>query len=109
LPKCLKTEVKSPDDAIDVTALTDADGKILQLQVVNLEGRAMPTRIQLDGFSPSQTTARITEILGQLGDVNSPEGELKIRPIDTVWQHEISGGAATYTFPPYSFSIVRFN
>ena len=107
LPNCVKAEVQSPEDSLDVTAKTSADGKSLSLQVVNL-ARPIATRIALDGFVPVSPTATGIELAGQLDDVNAPENSERIKPRQSTWRHGLSGGSMDYTFPPYSFTILWF-
>jgi hypothetical protein len=107
LEKCVRVESQSPGNALDVTAVASKDGKILQLRVVNLEGKPLTAAIQLDGFTPTQDTAQVTTLSGNLNDVNGPEKPWKIEPKQSSWRHQWSQGNASYTFPPYSFSIIR--
>ncbi len=108
LPNCVKAEVQCPGDSLDVTAKTSGDGKSLSLQVVNLAGRPVATRIALDGFVAASPSATSIELAGQLDDVNTPENPERIKPRRSTWRHGLSGGSTDYTFPPHSFTILRF-
>ncbi len=107
LPECVQAEVKSPRNSLDVTAVRSADGKTVQLQVVNLEGRAMPAEIHLQGFVPTSPTAKVVTLTGALDAVNPPEEPQRIAPRESQWRHDLKDGEAAYTFPPYSFTILR--
>jgi hypothetical protein len=108
LPECIRADAKSPRDALDVTAVRATNGRTVQLQVVNLEGRAMPTELQLQGFTPANPTAKVVTLSGAPNDVNTPEEPEKIAPRESQWRHELKDGKASYSFPPYSFTILRF-
>jgi len=107
LPKCVRADVQSPGNAIDVTATTDASGKIVQLQVVNLEGKPMPTEIQIDGFVAANASARVLTLSGALADVNEPGVPPKIHAVESQWQHTLQNGTTSYTFPPNSYTVLR--
>jgi len=64
LPLCIQADVRSPGDALDVTACKSEDGKTLTLQVVNASTAVLPARIALDGFSPRNPAAHVTVIEG---------------------------------------------
>ena len=109
LPLRIAADVDSPDNALDVTAKKSDDGKILQLQVVNVESKPMRTLISIEGFSPTEAVAQVIELsAGELDDINTPEAPERIVPGNSEWAHEITQGKATYTFPPDCFTILRF-
>jgi alpha-L-arabinofuranosidase len=108
LPRCVQAEVHSPGDALDVTAKTSEDGKVLLLQVVNLEAKAVKASLTLEGFRPTTPTARITELAGTLDAENTPDNPRRIVPKTRDWAHGCKDGTTEYTFAPYSFSILRF-
>ncbi|MDQ3440511.1 MAG: hypothetical protein M3478_09200, partial [Planctomycetota bacterium] len=98
LPQCVQAEAQSPADALDVTARTSADGRVLTLQVVNLEGRSLRTRIDIDGFGPLAPVARVTEITGELDDVNTPEDPKHVASSEREWRWGDDAAAALKTF-----------
>jgi alpha-L-arabinofuranosidase len=104
----VKTDYASPQDALDALAKTTDDGKALILQVVNLEPTAIETAVALDGFKPSRPTATVTQIAGALESENTLAEPEKIVPRCREWDHKAKDGSMTYTFPPYSFTIIRF-
>jgi alpha-L-arabinofuranosidase len=97
----------SPQNALDVVAKTTADGKVLVLQVVNLEPAAVAATIALGGFRPRRPQAAVTQLAGDLTAENTPEEPTKIAPVRTQWEHGGNRRAMRYTFPPYSFTILR--
>jgi alpha-L-arabinofuranosidase len=107
LPQCVRADVTSPRAALDVTAKSSADGKILQLQVVNLDDRPVTTTIDLGGFTPSRPGLHALELSGRLGDENTPEQPQRIVPRERDRPHGIQAGRLEYTFPPYSFTLLR--
>jgi hypothetical protein len=49
----------------------------------------------------------VIELTGKLGDVNTAADPGRVTPREGDWQHQFKDGTAEYTFPPYSFSILR--
>lgn len=108
LPICVKTECESPKNALDITARKSEDSNVLTLQVVNLEAIEVETSIEIDGFEPQNPYARIVELTGELEATNTLKEPQKVAPKEKDWQHGIRNGIAIYTFPPHSFTIIRF-
>jgi alpha-L-arabinofuranosidase len=108
LPMCVKSEAASPGNALDATALLSEDGKTLSLQVVNTGKVALPTRIELTGFVLRKTSAHTTVLTGDWDDVNTPEQPDNVKPSESDWRPEFKNGAMTRTFPPNSFTVLRF-
>jgi hypothetical protein len=52
----------------------------------------------------------VEELAGPLDATNTPEEPARIAPRQDEWRHAFQDGAArsTYTFPPRSFTILRF-
>jgi alpha-L-arabinofuranosidase len=109
LPRCVRADVKAPGDSLDVTAKRSDDGKVLQLQVVNLDRDTVRGRITLEGFTPAGPTARVLELAGKPEDDNTLERPERIVPKSREWRHQDREGRMEYTFPPYSFTILRFD
>jgi alpha-L-arabinofuranosidase len=107
LPRCVRADVKSPGDALDVTAKASDDGKVLQLQVVNVDGRSVKAAIVLEGFVPARPAAQVTELSGALDDDNTPQAPRRIIPKTREWAHQAQAGRLEYTFPPFSFTLLR--
>jgi hypothetical protein len=40
--------------------------------------------------------------------VNTAEQPTRLTPSEAKWQHGLSAGEARYTFPPHSFTVLRF-
>jgi alpha-L-arabinofuranosidase len=107
LPMSVPALVQGSSD-LDAVAKRSEDGKTLILQVVNLAPEAVPATLSLDGFRPQKSSASVQELRGPLAGVNVAEAPLQVAPTRTVWQHKMSEGAGHYTFPPHSFSILKF-
>ncbi len=104
--ECVKAEFKSPGNALDVTVTRNADGKVLQIQVVNVGAKAVETAIRVDGFKPAKDVARVTELAGKLDDVNTASEPRRVMPRAIEWKHKADDGAR-YTFPAHSFTVLR--
>lgn len=104
----MRADVQSPGNALDVTATADTSGKTVQLQVVNLEGKPRSTQIQIDGFNAANASARVLTLSGALGEANEPGVPPKIQPVESQWQHGLQNGKTSYTFPPNSYTIIRW-
>jgi alpha-L-arabinofuranosidase len=107
VPRCVRADVTSPGGALDVTAKEDENGRTLILQVVNLEGRALRTKLELQGYAPALAMARVTELSGALDDENTPENPHRVVPRTRDWAHGCKDGHMEYTFPAYSFTVLR--
>lgn len=99
----------SPRNALDATARISDDGKTLIVQIVNIEPDAVKTKISIAGFAPVKPTTRIIQIRGDLEDENTAAEPARIIPVERNWKHNIADGTTTFTFAPYSFTILRFD
>jgi alpha-L-arabinofuranosidase len=111
LPRCVLAEVTGAGDALDATARTD--GKALAVQVVNRGAARVAARVGVEGFTPGSPLVRVTQIAGGLDDVNTPDDPQRAIPWSRQWRYapEAEGegeGGDVYVFPPYSFTILRF-
>ena len=95
-------------DALEVTATRSEDGKQVVLQVVNSGATPIRARLRIDGFEPTRSKADVEELAGQLGDKNSADTPTRIVPRRLDWAHSLPAGPADYTFPPRSFTALRF-
>jgi alpha-L-arabinofuranosidase len=107
LPLCVKADSSSPRSALDVTSKKSEDGKVLQLQVVNVEPAPVEARIALTGFAPQSPLARVVQLSGGLEEVNTAEEPRRIEPRESRWRHQLQGGVTRYTFPGHSFTVIR--
>jgi hypothetical protein len=108
LPRLVKCEVAGAKGGLDAVAKRSDDGKTLVLQVVNPTDRAIPAQIHLAGFVPQKRVAQVTELAGPPGAVNTVAQPRAIVPRSRPWPHAADGGNARYTFPPYSFTVLRW-
>jgi alpha-L-arabinofuranosidase len=107
LPRVVRAEVTSPGNALDVTAKADENGKVLQLQVVNLDAKPVTAGLRVTGFAPAKPVARVVELVGDLAAANTAAEPRRVVPIEREWRHGLKDGAAEYTFPAHSFTILR--
>ena len=108
LPKAVKSGCKSTGNALDVTAKRSEDGKQLNIQVLNIAAMPIESAIELNGFTPTKPIVQVIQLKGELDDVNSPKEPEKISPWSRERYYEIIDGKICYTFPPYSFTILKF-
>ena len=108
LPQVVQCAVTNDQGKLDVVAKRDDDGKTLVLRVVNLGDQAVTPTIQIGGFVPRKALAQVTTLAGPLAAVNTADQPDAVRPRPSEWKHEIKDGRTSYTFSPYSFSVLRF-
>ncbi len=106
-PLRVEAEVSSPGDALDVTATKSEDGRTVVLKVVNVEGTAVRTSIEVQGFAPAGPTVRLTELAGDLAARNTPEEPERIVPREGAVQSK-APGRLEVEFKPHSFMVLRF-
>lgn len=107
-PFQVKTEVESPGNNLDVSAKRSENGKTLVLQVVNVGAEAMPTTVRVAGFAPRKPLAKVEELAGPLDAVNTAAQPGRITPKQLNCRHEFANGKLLYTFPPLSFTVLKF-
>jgi hypothetical protein len=96
-------------DALDATATRSEDGKRLTLRVVSLSDQARAARVRFDGFAPSQAVAETVELSAPLDAANTAGEPERVKPVRGEWRHGIADGAtASYSFPPHSVTVIRF-
>jgi hypothetical protein len=76
--------------------------------VVNPTDRLIPAQIHLAGFVPQKRVAQVTELSGPPDAVNTAAQPRAIVPRSRPWPHAAKEGNARYTFPPYSFTVLRW-
>ncbi|MCX7049461.1 MAG: hypothetical protein NTX50_28745 [Candidatus Sumerlaeota bacterium] len=107
-PQLVKCDVTGAENKLDANATRSDDGKTLVLQVVNPSDKAISTRISLAGFAFAKTSAQVTELSGPLGAMNTAKKTDAIVPKQSAWTHGIKEGTASHIFPPFSFTVMRF-
>jgi len=107
-PWLVPSEVQGAGDRLSVNAKRSEDGKVLVLQAVNISGEPVSTDIRLEGFIPSKATAAVQQLAGLLDEVNTAQDPEHIQPTFGEWRHQRGDGRARYTFPPHSFTMIRF-
>jgi hypothetical protein len=108
LPQVVKCEVTDTKGQLDATAKRSEDGTTLQLQVVNISDQPITSTIQIEGFTPGNPVANVIELSGQLNAANTADKPNAIVPVQSEWKHEIKEGKTARTFPPHSFTIIRW-
>jgi hypothetical protein len=107
-PLLVETTLRGSARGLSVNALRSRDGKTLVVQVVNADGARRPARIEVRGITPAKASAAVEELAGPPDAVNTADAPDRITPKRFTWRHALKGGAARYTFPPHSFTVLRF-
>jgi alpha-L-arabinofuranosidase len=107
-PQVVDTSVNGSDGDLDVTATRSVEGARLIVQVANLGETPRSSRIDFEGFVPSRTVATLEELVGPLDARNTSDDPTRIRSRQSEWRHTSENGANRYTFPPHSFTVLRF-
>jgi hypothetical protein len=104
--ECVKVGVQGAGSVLDVAAVRGADGKLLQIQVVNVGGRPIEANLRVEGFKPARPVAKVVELAGKLDAVNTAAQPRRVLPQAQEWRHGLPDGGR-YTFPPYSLTVLR--
>ena len=107
-PLAVKSAATGDGGNLDVSARRDEAGRRLVLQVVNFSERSVQARIELANFIPARPVARVEELSGPLNARNTAAAPERIKPRVFEWRHRAKDGAVIYEFPPYSFTVIRF-
>jgi hypothetical protein len=102
-------EVRDANGDLDASAQRSEDGAVLKLRVVNTSNRPITASIRLGGFVPAKPVVEIEVLAAPLEAVNTADAPDRIQTQRKTWQPAFSDGAASYTFPANSFSILSFN
>jgi hypothetical protein len=108
LPQLVPCRVTGTAGSLDAVAARDADGRTLVLQAVNPGAQPVAAQLNLAGFVPAQPGAKVTELSGPMDAVNTAVDTGKIVAKERVWNHALKDGKTSYTFPPHSFTVLRF-
>jgi alpha-L-arabinofuranosidase len=108
-PQLVECQVTGGENKLDANAKHSDDRKTLVLQVVNPADKAVMTQIYLAGFVPTKPLAQVWGLSGPLEAVNMAGKPNAITPQYDHWKHGIKDGQMKYTFPPYSFTVIRFD
>jgi alpha-L-arabinofuranosidase len=108
LPQLVKCQVAGAERQLDAVATRNEDGKTLVLQAVNPGDKPVVAQINLAGFVPAQPQAKVTELSGPTDAVNTAVDTGKIVSKESTWNHGLNDGRTSYTFPPHSFTVLRF-
>ncbi|HWY78474.1 MAG TPA: alpha-L-arabinofuranosidase C-terminal domain-containing protein, partial [Verrucomicrobiae bacterium] len=106
-PLLVASEVQNPG-GLDVAAARSEDGKTIVLQVANLKGDAQPAKIALRQFSPSRSSFKFEQLTASFDAVNTAEHHDNVQPTRGERPLATTDGWIAHTFPPHSFSVLRF-
>ena len=107
-PWLVRSEVQGAAGELSLNAKRSQDGKVLVLQAVNIAGEPVSADIHLEGFVPAKPTATVEQLAGALDAVNTAQAPEHLKPALSQWPHHFADGLARYTFPPRSFTVIRF-
>jgi hypothetical protein len=107
-PQLVKCRVEAPADTLDVNAKRSDNGKVLVLQAVNPSDKPVASRISVTGFVPRKSTGQVSELSGPLAAKNTAAQPSAIVPQSRPWTHGLKDGVTSYTFPPHSVTVLRF-
>ena len=107
-PVSIESQVRASGNDLKVSAKCSKDGKTLVLDAVNLGPRTTVATIIIHGYSSAQP-AIVEELAGPLNMMNPAAAPSRIRPIEKQWQARFENGEAEFDFPPYSFTVIKFN
>ncbi|HEV2973208.1 MAG TPA: alpha-L-arabinofuranosidase C-terminal domain-containing protein [Pirellulales bacterium] len=105
LPCRVASEVKCPNDELDVTATRGEDGSTLVMKIVNIGDHPHRASIEIAGLGPVDPHGEMTSLSGKLKDVNLPDSPDRIRSIRSSFEH--AGERFDYEFPEYSYTVLK--
>jgi Alpha-L-arabinofuranosidase 1 domain/Alpha-L-arabinofuranosidase C-terminal domain/3-keto-disaccharide hydrolase len=107
-PKQVASTVQSPGNVLDVTANQSTDSRTLVLHIVNISGEPIPTTISLAGFARSQPRVTGWKLSGDVDAVNTTEEPDSVLPVGIQWNLKPAINQTSYTFDPYSVTVLIF-
>jgi hypothetical protein len=107
-PVHLAAKVDNSGDKLKATAQMSDNHKTLVVSVVHTGAEPLPARLALNDFVPEKPVAHVEELAGPPEAVNTAADPERIKPRSFDWRHAFANSGATYTFPPYSFTVIRF-
>jgi alpha-L-arabinofuranosidase len=108
LPVCVDAKIEGPQDVLDVTATRSDDGRIIQLQVVNMKDQPVDGNIAFGKWVPKGSQYKVEWIAGDLSDKNTEENPKNVVSHKAKKTLKSADGVLSHRFPAYSFSILRF-
>jgi alpha-L-arabinofuranosidase len=108
MPQLVKCQITETGNTLVADAKRSEDGKTLVVNVVNSGEKSKAARIQLAGFAPNKPVAQVWELAGPFEAVNTADNQHAITPRHSWWKHAMKDGGASDTFPPHSFTVLRF-
>jgi Alpha-L-arabinofuranosidase 1 domain/3-keto-disaccharide hydrolase len=108
-PRVLDVRVEGSDSRFDVTATRSEDGKTLVLQVVNASDQPQLAHLEVVGDTLSGRNVEGDVLAGPLEGVNTAADRERIRPLPVRPQFDKASGLKSWTFAPYSITVLRFD
>jgi alpha-L-arabinofuranosidase len=108
LPLCVEAKVTGAEKALDVTAKRSENGRFLQVQVVNMGEEPVVATVDFGGWKPTVGVFEESCIAGAWDDVNTEKEPRKIVPQSVKRALSKDAKSMEHTFPPRSFTILRF-
>ncbi len=107
-PVLLNCDVpRTENRKLDVTVTRDEANKTLILQIIN-PGEATTANIELIGFTPTKSSAAITELAARESAANTARNPTAVHPEQSTWNYQLTNGKISREFPAHSFTIIRF-
>jgi len=91
---------------LDITATRSINSDTLAIHVVNIEGTMKQTLLSIEGFSSSNSNITSYTLSGPLASENTPGLPEKYKTIEN--NIDSPAGSLNYSFPAYSYTILRF-
>ncbi len=108
-PELVQCDVSGANSGFEAVATRSENGETLVLQVLNATADTIQSGVHLQGISSQKPIARVTRIFGDLGAVNTASEPSHIDPEYTPWSTDDFTADGKITFPPNSFTIVRYD
>ena len=78
------------------------------IQIVNTSDQPVRTSLALAGFAPKKPVAEVEELAAPLQAANTAAVPDRVKPRRFDWRHAFQAGSASYSFPPHSVTVIRF-
>jgi hypothetical protein len=106
LPLMVPSKATGIENALYPTAETDEARRTLVLRIVNVSEKPVTAKLEISGFKPGKAEVQVSTLEGKKDAVNTAEQPDAVSPKPSV--HSLKDGPVGFTFPPYSFTVLRF-
>jgi alpha-L-arabinofuranosidase len=107
-PLAVQSDVLNNRGDLAVSAQLSRDRKTLVLQVVNFGEQHLTADLELAGFKPQRAAVKVETLAGPLNSRNTAQNTELITPTSRDWSAWRQNARATYTFAPYSVTVMKF-